>query len=113
MVARDASSGKIVSDSLKERAIHIGGGAAIGATLGAGAGSQRGETKEGGVAGAVIGAALGAKGTLIDVAVRRGLEKSAPAMAAAAKKSPALARAIESATASHGGGSGSISGGQQ
>lgn len=120
IIARQASGAKIVADSMKEahkpglasRAATVATHAAVGAVGGALVGAGAGHTTEGAEGGAVIGAISGARGEVrlprADIAVRKGMATASKAMAAAARKSPALARAIESATASQGGGSGSI-----
>lgn len=121
IIAREASGAKIVSDATKaaakpglaSRAATVATHAAVGAVGGALVGAGAGHTAEGAEGGAVIGAISGARGEVrlprSDIAVRKGMATASKAMAAAARKSPALARAIEQATASHGGGSGSIS----
>lgn len=120
IIAREASGAKIVADSMKEahkpglasRAATVATHAAVGAVGGALVGAGAGHTTEGAEGGAVIGAISGARGEVrlprADIAVRKGMATASKAMAAAARKSPALARAIESATSSQGGGSGSI-----
>lgn len=128
-VASDASEDKIRANAMNEakvgaasklaRAV-IGGG--VGAAAGAYTGSKFGETGEGAAVGALAGAGLGGSAHKItlpkaDVAIQAAKAKFGPTLAKAARKSPALARAIESSNAAHfrtgmdisGGGSGSIS----
>jgi hypothetical protein len=121
IIARQASGSKIVDEGIKgaktsgvaSRAATVAAHAAGGAVLGAVGGAEEGHAKEGAGIGAIAGGLIGARREIriphMDVKAEKLIAKAAPKLAAAARRSPALARAIESATAAHGGGTGSIS----
>lgn len=125
IIARDAAGEKLVNQAtsktpgIASKTASLAKRAAAGAAVGAGVGALRG--KEGAEEGATIGAVVGATGhygrhligesdlPVRDIQAQLIKSKALPLLAKAAKKSPAAARALAAITASHGGGSGSLS----
>ena len=118
IIGRDAAEEKIRSTETKEvglatKLARHAIGAGVGGVLGYLGGQHFGEGAASAAGGAILGGATGSKIDLprADVGIQVAKSKIGPALAYAARKSPAIARAIESYKAAHGGGSGSI--GQQ